>query len=467
MGRKISVLMMGILCIGLCFGCASSKRNAPQEKGMQSNELAVATTSVAICEILDTLDYQNVVGVPETSGTLPERYTWVDTIGAPMNPDIEVVKSISPDLLLSPKSLESSLAEQYQSASIEAEFLDMSTVQGMYKGISMLGEKLGREEQAEQLYAEYESYMEEYIFEELENANCMILMCFPGGKYLIATENSYVGNLVELAGGNNVYSNYQGDENGFVAINPEDMVNKNPEYIFVYVEVGKVTALIGANGCGKSTLFRLFSGQLKPESGEVYLDGTAIRSMNRKEVARRMAVVHQYNTAPVDITVRRLVEMGRTPYQSRFSYSQKKEDEEAVENALLATNTKQYENHLLSRLSGGQRQRVWLAMALAQEPKVLLLDEITTYLDVRYQIELLSLIRRLNKEKKLTVLMVLHDINQSMEYADEIIVMKDGKILTAGNTQKVISEAILDEAFSVKTEILPIKERKYCLFYEK
>ena len=170
MGRKISVLMMGILCIGLCFGCASSKRNAPQEKGMQSNELAVATTSVAICEILDTLDYQNVVGVPETSGTLPERYTWVDTIGAPMNPDIEVVKSISPDLLLSPKSLESSLAEQYQSASIEAEFLDMSTVQGMYKGISMLGEKLGREEQAEQLYAEYESYMEEYIFEELENA---------------------------------------------------------------------------------------------------------------------------------------------------------------------------------------------------------------------------------------------------------------------------------------------------------
>ena len=106
-------------------------------------------------------------------------------------------------------------------------------------------------------------------------------------------------------------------------------------------------------------------------------------------------------------------------------------------------------------------------MALAQEPKVLLLDEITTYLDVRYQIELLSLIRRLNKEKKLTVLMVLHDINQSMEYADEIIVMKDGKILAAGNTQKVISEAILDEAFSVKTEILPIKERKYCLFYEK
>lgn len=230
---------------------------------------------------------------------------------------------------------------------------------------------------------------------------------------------------------------------------------------------GKVTAVIGANGCGKSTLFQLFTGRFRPSEGNVFWDGENVKAINRKEFARHVAVVHQYNVAPDDMTVRKLVEMGRTPYQTLFSYSQKANDLKAVDWALEETNTKQYENRMISQLSGGQKQRVWMAMALAQKPEVLLLDEITTYLDVHYQIELLSLIRRLNREQNLTVLMVLHDINQAMEYADEIVVMKDGKIITSGDAKEVITEPILKQTFDVEAEIIKIGSRKHCLFHEK
>lgn len=233
------------------------------------------------------------------------------------------------------------------------------------------------------------------------------------------------------------------------------------------IKTGKVTAMIGANGCGKSTLFQLLTGRYKPSEGMISYDDKNIRLMNRKELARHIAVVHQYNTAPDDLTVRKLVELGRTPYQTLFSYSQKKEDEEIVEWALEITNTKQYEGRMLSQLSGGQKQRVWLAMAIAQQPDVLLLDEITTYLDVYYQVELLSLIRKLNREQNLTVLMVLHDINQAMEYADEIIVMKEGKKIASGDSQEVITTEILKQAFQVDAEILKIGNRKHCLFHGK
>lgn len=227
---------------------------------------------------------------------------------------------------------------------------------------------------------------------------------------------------------------------------------------------GKVTVLIGANGCGKSTLFKLLTGLEKPEAGEIYLQGENIWKMKRKEFAKKVAVVHQYNTAPDDLTVRKLVEMGRTPHQSIFNREQKEQHIQAVEHALYMTNTKQYEDQLLSQLSGGQKQRAWLAMALAQEPEILLLDEITTYLDVRYQIELLSLIRKLNQEQNLTVLMVLHDINQAMEYADEIVVMKCGEIIASGKAEDVITAQVLNDAFSVETEIIQLKGQKYCLF---
>ncbi len=245
---------------------------------------------------------------------------------------------------------------------------------------------------------------------------------------------------------------------------PDKKIIKNVTF---RLKPGKITALIGANGCGKTTLFKLLTGIERPEMGEISLQGVNIQKMKQKEFAKKVAVVHQYNTAPSDLTVRKLVEMGRTPHRSVFGRTKKEQDVQAVEQALSMTNTKQYEHQLLSQLSGGQKQRAWLAMALAQKPEILLLDEITTYLDIRYQIELLSLIRKLNQEQHLTVLMVLHDINQAMEYADEVVVMKSGEIIACGETEEVVTEQVLNEAFSVKTEIVQLKGQNFCLFKRK
>lgn len=230
---------------------------------------------------------------------------------------------------------------------------------------------------------------------------------------------------------------------------------------------GRVSALIGANGCGKSTLFKLITGALKAEDGAVFYNGTDIRRLRQRDFAKNVAVVHQYNTAPSDMTVRKLVELGRTPHQRRLFGRFEDEDKRAVEEAMQLTDTKKFEDIPVSLLSGGQKQRVWLAMALAQEPKLLLLDEITTYLDIHYQIELLSMIKELNIHKKITVLMVLHDINQAVRFADEIIVMKEGQVLALGEVKDVVGESVLNEAFDVETKIVSLDGQMYCLFDEK
>lgn len=233
------VIVMMLICMT---GCASLPSQALESNNSGTKDISIAATSVAICEILDALEYDNVIAVPETSGDLPERYAKTKTIGSSMNPDLELVKSVNPDLVLSPQSLETSLAEQYTSAGISSAFLDLSSVQGMYNAIDSLGELLGKEERAAAIRADYESYMGEYTKKEAENNSCMILMCFPDGFYLLATEKSYVGNLVELAGGENVYANYEGDENGIVSINPEDMIQKNPDKIFVFAHYDEESA---------------------------------------------------------------------------------------------------------------------------------------------------------------------------------------------------------------------------------
>ena len=231
------------------------------------------------------------------------------------------------------------------------------------------------------------------------------------------------------------------------------------------IHEGAITTLIGANGCGKTTLFNLMTKNLRPDKGEVFLNDKNIADLRLKDYAKRVAIVHQYNTAPADITVERLISYGRTPYHTMGLSPDVKEDEEKVKWAMEITNTLKYKDKAVSELSGGQKQRVWIAMALAQDTKVLFLDEPTTYLDIRYQLQILKLIRRLNREYGLTIIMVLHDINQSLYYSDEIVAMKDGKIIDHGLPQSIITsdliQSVYDDNLSIsavngKTFILPV-----------
>lgn len=255
--KIISVMMSGIIAVSLC-SCASS--GGVENSGVSDNP-KIAATSVAICRILDELEYDNVVAVPETSSeNMPERYKNLPSIGSPMSPDYEKIKSVSPDMVLSPKSLESSLSQDYTSAGISSAFLDLSSVQGMYDAIKSLGELLDRESQAQKLTDDYNSYMSEYKTDG-EEKSILILMTFPDGFYLVATENSYVGNLVELAGGKNVYGkDTSGDENGFVSINPEDMVQKNPDIIMVFAHYNEESA------------FKYMKDEFKTDSAWQYYD---------------------------------------------------------------------------------------------------------------------------------------------------------------------------------------------------
>lgn len=238
---KIFLTLLIALALFVTGGCASSSYNATKKES--PGGMKIVSTSVAICEILDEFGYDNVVGVPETSAALPERYKEKTTVGSPMNPDLEIVKSLAPDLVLSPQTLESSLAESYQNAGITSAFLDLSSVEDMYSAITSLGEYLGCEQAAKELNNRYTEYMKNYNEAVKSNEDILLLMAFPDGFYLVATENSYVGDLVRLAGGNNVYgSDYKGDENGFVNINPEDIVGKKPDRIFVFAHYAEEDA---------------------------------------------------------------------------------------------------------------------------------------------------------------------------------------------------------------------------------
>ncbi len=226
---------------------------------------------------------------------------------------------------------------------------------------------------------------------------------------------------------------------------------------------GKITTLIGANGCGKSTLLQLLTKNLKPDSGKIWLKGKEISQIRGKDFARQVAIVHQYNTAPADLTVERLVSYGRIPYHSIGRTKNQKEDEEKIQWAMEITNTSKHKDKLVSELSGGQKQRVWIAMALAQNTKVLFLDEPTTYLDIRYQLQILKLIRRLNREYGLTIIMVLHDINQSLYYSDEVVAMRDGKVVAQGMPEEVITSALVKQVYNVELKIQRMEGKPFVI----
>ncbi len=226
---------------------------------------------------------------------------------------------------------------------------------------------------------------------------------------------------------------------------------------------GKITTLIGANGCGKSTLFNLMTKNLKPDTGNISLYGKDIAGIRLKDFARQAAIVHQYNTAPADLTVEKLVGYGRTPYHTLGLSPDAQEDEQKVRWAMEITHTLKHKDKPVSQLSGGQKQRVWIAMALAQDTKTLFLDEPTTYLDIRYQLQILKLIRELNRKYGITIVMVLHDINQSLYYSDEIVAMKDGKIIAQGLPEEVITSELVKEVYDVELNISSVNGKPFIL----
>ncbi len=216
---------------------------------------------------------------------------------------------------------------------------------------------------------------------------------------------------------------------------------------------GTFTAIIGPNACGKSTLLRALSRLLAPESGAVLLDGKAIGSYPAKEVARRIGLLPQSSTAPEGIRVADLVARGRYPHQSLVRQWSRR-DEEAVAAAMDATGVTDLSGRLVDELSGGQRQRVWIAMVLAQETPIVLLDEPTTFLDIAHQIQLLDLCRELNRDTGRTVVAVLHDLNHAFRYADHLIAMRDGAVVAAGPPREIVTAELVQQVFDLGCRII-------------
>lgn len=227
----------------------------------------------------------------------------------------------------------------------------------------------------------------------------------------------------------------------------------------------QITSIIGPNGSGKSTLLMLLSRIYKPVTGIITLNNQNIWDYKIKEFAQNIAVVHQKNQLYGDLDVKTIVGYGRLPYLN-YHQSLNKEDYQIIDWALEITNLKKYQNRQLANLSGGQQQRVWLAVALVQKTPILLLDEPTTYLDVKYQIEILNLIKKINQEYQMTVIMVHHDINQAINYSDEIVAMKDGKILFQGAPNEVISSKSLQELYDYQLQVIDHQNQKIVLNYQ-
>ncbi|MGA9276283.1 ABC transporter ATP-binding protein [Ilumatobacter sp.] len=219
------------------------------------------------------------------------------------------------------------------------------------------------------------------------------------------------------------------------------------------VPPGRVTAIVGPNACGKSTLLRSMSRLLTPKRGQVLLDGEQVHRLPAKEVARTLGLLPQSPIAPEGITVADLVGRGRHPHQSIFS-RWSTDDDIAVAAALQATETVDLADRPVDELSGGQRQRVWIAMSLAQQTDLLLLDEPTTFLDVSHQIEVLDLLTDLNRVRGTTVVMVLHDLNMAARYADHLIALTGGRLHAAGEPREVLTEDTIRAVFGLDSQVI-------------
>jgi iron complex transport system ATP-binding protein len=221
----------------------------------------------------------------------------------------------------------------------------------------------------------------------------------------------------------------------------------------VDIAAGAVTAIVGPNACGKSTLLRGLARLLSPAAGQVILDGTDIARLRTKDVARRLGLLPQSSIAPEGITVADLVTRGRFPHQTMLRQFSRG-DQQAVAGAMAATGVTSIAGRPVDELSGGQRQRVWIAMVLAQQTPLMLLDEPTTFLDIAHQIELLELFAELNAEQGRTIVAVLHDLNHACRFADQIIAMKAGSIVAQGNPSEVITASLVEEVYGLKCQVI-------------
>jgi ABC-type cobalamin/Fe3+-siderophores transport system ATPase subunit len=224
--------------------------------------------------------------------------------------------------------------------------------------------------------------------------------------------------------------------------------------IDVSIPDGRITAMIGPNGSGKSTLLKALGRIIQPAKGAVYLDGKEIAQMSGRAVAQKLALLPQSPISPDGLTVRQLCRFGRHPHKGMLSRPSR-HDEEMVETALAATGLTELSERPLDRLSGGQRQRAWIAMALAQETAILLLDEPTTYLDIAHQFDVLELLKELNVKHARTVVMVVHDLNHAAQYADHIIAVADRGIHAAGSPAELLTPSLIKSVFGIEAHIIP------------
>jgi len=235
-----------------------------------------------------------------------------------------------------------------------------------------------------------------------------------------------------------------------IAINYSDhTIIKN---VSLQVREGEIVSIIGPNGTGKSTILKAISKRTPIANGSIMFNHQALTDMSVKDISKLMCMVSQSNASPHDMTVGELVSYGRLPFKKWYE-RMSKEDESIVEWALEQTHMQQYRNRLVYRLSGGEAQRAWIAMALAQQPKMLLLDEPTTYLDIAHQLEVLELVRRMNDELGITIVMVLHDLNHAVQYSDKLCVINDGVVHAYGSPQQVMTRQLIQEVYGVEADI--------------
>ncbi|MDW5522704.1 ABC transporter ATP-binding protein [Carnobacterium maltaromaticum] len=238
------------------------------------------------------------------------------------------------------------------------------------------------------------------------------------------------------------------------------------EKLNLTIPTGKITSIIGANGCGKSTVIKTIGRVLKQKMGSVYLNGEDIQKLPTKEIAQQMAVLPQEQQAPSGMTVEELVIYGRFPHQKGFG-KLTTYDKEIVAKAIQQTKLTEYKNREVDSLSGGQRQKVWIAMALAQETELILLDEPTTYLDLAHQLEILELLEQLNQKEQRTIVMVLHDINLAARFSDFMVAINGGTIIEKGSPKEVMTTEILKKTFQIDALITedPRTKKPLCLTY--